>query len=100
MEQEVFNPKIQDKVRLEDKYDFSVLLTLNDKVNGGYLIVLEFLDLGYEEFKNAVALSQLNKPLKIRSELFLTKHLSIDKIVVANFRTDINQKLHWECIAH
>lgn len=99
MEQVVIQQKVLDRIMLEDKHSFNVYTLLCTSPNG-YRIKYEFIDLTEEEFAAANKLCLLNKPLKINSDFFSEHRIGIQKIIVANFRTDLSHSLFWECIAH
>jgi len=99
MEQVMMQQKVLDSIMLEDKHSFNVYAILYPTPNG-YRIKYEFIDLSEEEFTVANKLCLLNKPLKINSDFFAENNISIQKIIVANFRSDLSHALSWECIAH
>lgn len=92
--------KAIDNILLEDRYAYAVFTSLSAKLNGGYKITIEFINLSCEEFRDVVRLAQLNKVLKLSSEVLVKQLNTIQHIIVSNFRTDKHHSMTWECLLH
>jgi hypothetical protein len=95
----IVQTEVNDKIRLEDKYDFNVRLTIALAEGGDYYLIIYFVDLTMEDFMILEQLSKLSRRLSITSEIIDNQDYNITHIVVTKFTTNNNLSTTWECLS-
>ncbi|MFA6151371.1 MAG: hypothetical protein WC716_08625 [Chitinophagaceae bacterium] len=98
MLQEASVPVVLDEILIEDKYQFKAFTKICARAAGGFTIKFDFVEVNPEKFKHLISLCHLNKALKFCSTFFTDHDFSINQIIIANFRTDENKNMQWECL--
>lgn len=95
----IVQTNVKDKIRLEEKYDFTTNITIGLAEGGDFYLVLDFLELTMEEIKALTQLSRHSRRLSIQSELFDKEQYKITHIVVTKFSATSNHTMTWECLS-
>ncbi|MBK7883445.1 MAG: hypothetical protein IPJ81_06395 [Chitinophagaceae bacterium] len=95
----IVQKNIKGKVRLEDKYDYTVNLTIGLAEGGDFYLVIDFIDLTMEGLKIVAQLSKLQRRLSIKSEIIDKEQYNITHIVVTKFSSNSNLAMTWECLS-
>ena len=95
----IVQTSVKDKVRLDDKYDYNVLLTIGLADGGDFYLSIEFVDLTIEDFGILVQLGKQTRRLSIQSEIIEKESYNITHIVVTRFTATNNLSMSWECLS-
>lgn len=90
---------IKDKIRLDEKYDYSANVTVGLAEGGDFYLVIDFIDLTMDDLKVLAQLSKLPRRLSIQSELIDKKQYKITHIVVTKFSASSNLTMTWKCLS-
>lgn len=91
--------RILDTILLEDKFQFEVYITIGLVKGNDFQVILEFLNLQEEDFKEVAKLTRIKKALKFNSEIANKEGYKISHIVITNFKTNSNFEMTWECLS-
>lgn len=95
----IVQTNIKDKVRLEEKYDYTANITIGLAEGGDFYLVIDFTDLTMDDLKVLTQLSKLPRRLSIQSELIDNEQYKITHIVVTKFSASSNVTMTWECLS-
>ncbi len=91
--------RINDTIKLDDKFNLAVILTVGIEKASDYYLKLEFFDLSDFDFENVLSLSKTTKSIPIYSPFLAAKQFKINKIVVFNFSVSGNRSIVWEALS-
>ena len=95
----IVETEIKGKIRIEDKYDYDVRLTIGLAEGGDFYLVINFDDLKMEDFQILGQLSRLPRRLSVKSDIFDKEQYNITHIVVTRFTENSNLGMTWECLS-
>ena len=95
----IVQSNIKDKVKLEEKYDYTANITIGLAEGGDFYLIIDFIDLTMEDLKVLAQLSKLPRRLSIQSGLIDKEQYKISHIVVTKFSASSNLTMTWECLS-
>ena len=95
----IIKTEVITKIRLEEKYDFKVKMTIGLAESGDFFLIIDFLDLDMDDIKTLTYLGKLQRRLSIRSEVMDQEQYNITHIVVTKILSGSNLKMTWECLS-
>jgi hypothetical protein len=88
--------RVFSSILLLNKYEYKVYITLKRQTNGNYVIRLEFVDLGANDYEDLKYLSRTRTALPVSSDL-LNDEYDIRSIVVVGQIKEDPPLLTWRC---
>ena len=95
----IVQANVKDKIRIDDKYDYTANLTIGLAEHGDFYLVIDFTNLTEEHMKNLAKLSVLPRRISIQSDVIDTENYNITHIVVTRFTADNSLAMKWECLS-
>ena len=90
---------VRDRIQLDDKYDFTVKLTIGLAEHGDFYLTIDFLDLKMNDMQTLNQLTKLQRLISIKCETIKNENYKISHVVVTNFSATSNLSMTWECLS-